>query len=275
MEQLTDASRQVSATAQQIAAAAGNLNDLAGNLEYAGTRSELAERQRQRQRQRQSPRGSRDHHRYLTRISSRLSVSMWRNAGRKLGRRHGSGPQEPLTEVAALVPEQLGLGDGFDTFGDDADVERVGEVDDAGHDRVVLRVQAEPGDEGAIDLQEVDRIAPQVEQRRVPGAEVVDIESDTEVAQRGEDLARALRVLHDGRLGDLESECAWVETGLVECLADAVTRSGWAISLADRLTDTLRGAILLAGAIRQPAGTRRAAPMRRAGRSGRSPRPAG
>jgi len=33
MEQLTDASRQVSATAQQIAAAAGSLNDLADNLE--------------------------------------------------------------------------------------------------------------------------------------------------------------------------------------------------------------------------------------------------
>ena len=35
MEQLTDASRQVSATAQQIAAAAGNLADLAANLEAA------------------------------------------------------------------------------------------------------------------------------------------------------------------------------------------------------------------------------------------------
>ena len=47
MEQLTDASRQVSATAQQIAAAAGNLADLAGNLEAsADTTTTVAEARR-------------------------------------------------------------------------------------------------------------------------------------------------------------------------------------------------------------------------------------
>jgi hypothetical protein len=36
MEQLADASRQVSATAREIAGAAGNLAELAGNLESSG-----------------------------------------------------------------------------------------------------------------------------------------------------------------------------------------------------------------------------------------------
>ena len=40
MEQLTDSSRQVSATADQIASAAGNLADLAGNLESNRHRSQ-------------------------------------------------------------------------------------------------------------------------------------------------------------------------------------------------------------------------------------------
>ena len=72
----------------------------------------------------------------------------------------------------------------LDAFGDRLQAERVGEAHDGGDDGAVVRVAAsvEAVDEGAVDLQQVDREAPQVAERRVAGAEVVDRELHAEIA---------------------------------------------------------------------------------------------
>ena len=70
------------------------------------------------------------------------------------------------------------------------------------------RVRRDVGDEGAVDLELVDRQVAQVGERAVAGAVVVDRDPQPERAQRLEDLAGALRVDHDHALGDLELERA-------------------------------------------------------------------
>ena len=64
----------------------------------------------------------------------------------------------------------------------------------------------EAGDEGAVDLQDVDPEAEQVQQRRVAGAEVVDRDAHAErldVAQLG---TRRLGLVDERALGELEAE---------------------------------------------------------------------
>ena len=69
---------------------------------------------------------------------------------------------------------------------------------------VVGRVGAHALDEGAVDLDLADRQGPQVRQRRVAGAEVVEREPDAQVAEARRGRRHALRVGHDRALGDLE-----------------------------------------------------------------------
>ena len=60
------------------------------------------------------------------------------------------------------------------------------------------------GDERPVDLQDVHRQAPQVGERRVPGAEVVDGEARPRRRDPPERRHRRLGVGHDRRLGQLE-----------------------------------------------------------------------
>jgi hypothetical protein len=69
------------------------------------------------------------------------------------------GEEVSLGEVAAEFVDRGQLGVGFDAFGDREDADRVGEVDSVGRDRLVLGVVLNALDEGAVDLDEVDREA--------------------------------------------------------------------------------------------------------------------
>src|SRR3569833_2262607 len=76
---------------------------------------------------------------------------------------------------------------------------------------VVVRCQ--PADEGAIDLEDVDRETMQVRQRRIPSAEIIERETDTERLQLLQALQVVLRVGHDGALGQLHDQVLRLETG--------------------------------------------------------------
>src|SRR4051794_3309384 len=62
-----------------------------------------------------------------------------------------------LHAIAAFGSEKRQLLPGFDAFGDDRDVEAVAEADHGADDGARLRVEAEIDDEGAIDLDLVER----------------------------------------------------------------------------------------------------------------------
>ena len=61
-------------------------------------------------------------------------------------------------------------------------------------------------DEAAIDLQGGDREAPQVGQRAVPGAEVVDGDLDADLLQSLERDLRGIRITHDSAFRHLEDQ---------------------------------------------------------------------
>ena len=76
--------------------------------------------------------------------------------------------------------------------------------------------------EGPVDLQNVHRELPQIGQRRVPGAEVVDGDLDAQLLQEVEPAHRGDGVPHEGGLGDFEDEHGGVETVGGERATDVV-----------------------------------------------------
>src|SRR5262245_6894058 len=83
-----------------------------------------------------------------------------------------AGEQVALGPITAEALQPHLLLDGLNAFGDRRQPERAPEADDGVDDGLVLRVLAKPGDEAAVDLEEVDREPLQVGERRVTGAEV-------------------------------------------------------------------------------------------------------
>ena len=82
------------------------------------------------------------------------------------------------------------------------------QLDGRAHDDRRVLVDDHVADEGAVDLDRVHRQAPQVRQRRVAGAVVVDRQRHVELLQPRERVQRADRVLHQRALGQLELDPA-------------------------------------------------------------------
>src|SRR3990172_155682 len=95
---------------------------------------------------------------------------------------------EALHLVAAPLPQHRRLAFGLHAFGGDGHVERLAEADDARHDGTRLRTGAEGVDEGAVDLDLLDREAGEVAQARIAGAEIVHGDRYAEMVEAGEGL---------------------------------------------------------------------------------------
>ena len=70
--------------------------------------------------------------------------------------------QEALPVVAAHHAQRVQLLDPFDALGDHGLAERMREVDDRPHDRVVTGAAAQTGDELPVDLDLIERSVPSV-----------------------------------------------------------------------------------------------------------------
>jgi hypothetical protein len=112
--------------------------------------------------------------------------------------------QIPLPERTVEFEQRLRLSCSLDSFGDDVEVERGREAKDCVDECSVGRIAVDPVDERLRDLQHVDRKVPEVTQRGVPGAEVVERQSEPELAKLRKGLDRRGRVLHRVAFGDLE-----------------------------------------------------------------------
>src|ERR1041384_5753788 len=85
------------------------------------------------------------------------------------------GEQEALRVFAPERAQARELTLGLDALRNDAHAERAGHADDRLDDRAVaVAVLAEAHHERAVDLQAVERVALEIPQRRVAGAEVVE-----------------------------------------------------------------------------------------------------
>ena len=88
--------------------------------------------------------------------------------------------QEALTRVAVGALQVLELGQVLDALAEGLEVERLAQVDEGLDERGRLLGGGDALDEGAVDLERVDRELTQVGERAVAGAEVVDGDPDAE-----------------------------------------------------------------------------------------------
>jgi hypothetical protein len=114
--------------------------------------------------------------------------------------------RKPWTSSQPLAAQQFQLVLGFDAFGNDLQAQRVSQGDGAEGDGTVVEVGFDVGDEGAVDLQVVDREQLEVGERGVAGAEVVDGQRDAHAAQAFENDDGFLRIFHHRAFGDFQFE---------------------------------------------------------------------
>ena len=147
-----------------------------------------------------------------------------RQASRR--RRRGRDEQIALGPVAPEDAQARELLLGLDTLCGDDHAERVGHVDGRGDDGGVGRAGAEPHRERAVDLELVEREAPQVGERRAAGAEVVDREAHAEILESLEVLGGDVDLVEQRALGDVDAEHLGRDAVLAESARDDLREVG-------------------------------------------------
>ena len=128
--------------------------------------------------------------------------------------RQGLAEQIALHAVAAFLGEEGELVDRLDALGDDRHFEAVAEIDHGADDRRRLRVAAEIHDEGAVDLDLVERERLEIAQRGVSAAEIIHGDAHAERLQPAQQRETAIKILDQHALGDFELEPAGRKAGL-------------------------------------------------------------
>ena len=119
---------------------------------------------------------------------------------------------EALRELAAQRPQRLRTGRPVSTPSAITSIESAWAIlHDRRGDRGGALVAAERLDEGAVDLEAVDRQPREVGERGVAGAEVVQHEADAERARRLIVSRDAVRLASQHRLGDLQAQARRLE----------------------------------------------------------------
>src|SRR5262249_55634695 len=124
-------------------------------------------------------------------LETRL-VSLHRQVALEAVFRHRLREEEALTELAAEVAQRRHLVEPLDAFGDHVELEAPPERDDGRSEALVGLVVGDQ--ERAVHLEDVDRQAAEVAERRVARAEVVHRESDAERLEVVELLDREVHV---------------------------------------------------------------------------------
>src|SRR6185295_9405451 len=93
-----------------------------------------------------------------------------------------------LSLFAAHGDEQIGGGARLDTLGDDGQPELLAEADGRRDNGGVVGIRQHVTNEGAVDLQAVERKFLQVAQARKAGAEIVEHQAYTQLLDAQEDI---------------------------------------------------------------------------------------
>ena len=109
-----------------------------------------------------------------------------------------------MSEGAPELPKDSQLVRELDALSNDVEVECIGQGGHRSDDRSIVSGGAEITQERPVDLDRVDGEAAEVAERRVAGAEVVDAHSDAMLLQRDDRPERAVDIVHQHGLGDLE-----------------------------------------------------------------------
>lgn len=137
------------------------------------------------------------------------------------------GAEEPaLHHVAADPRQKRRLLHGLHPFGDGRQAQRVRQLHDGTDDGFGVGVASDIHNKRAIDFQAGKAKPPQIGQRRVAGAEIVDRHRKTRLHQRAQGLPRDLGLASRDRLGDLRLQPARRHTLKLGQLAQALGKLG-------------------------------------------------
>src|SRR6266540_1228178 len=117
-----------------------------------------------------------------------------------------SAEEIPLRLVATLIAEERELLRGRHPLRHDAQPEPVSHRDDGSGDRAMIGIPRELLNEGAIELDPIDRKTSEIVQEPKARSEIVEGDPHVPLLQVLEPRDASLGILHRGRLGDLEVE---------------------------------------------------------------------
>ena len=164
----------------------------------------------------------------VTRVRGWRSTVLRSMSSAGTGRAH----EVALCGVAPEIVHQGQRVERLDALRDDAQVERMREVDGGANHRHGALVPRRAGEKRAIELQLGDRQPANVRERREAGAVIIDRQFDAESAQPLQDEHRLLRVGDEAVLGDLQRDARRIrrraETMSAAILSgsDLVTQTG-------------------------------------------------
>jgi hypothetical protein len=133
---------------------------------------------------------------------------------------HRPSEVETLGAVATHPDQALGLGFGLDAFGNGRGLQAVGELDDAAGKRLGSDVVGDLVDEALVNLDDLDREAPEVAERGVAGSEVVDRQRNPEPLELPQPAGRRLGLAGDDALGDFQGQELRRQVAVLEGKAD-------------------------------------------------------
>src|SRR5690554_5660563 len=138
----------------------------------------------------------------------------WRTIAKQagdLGRSERWAEQKALAVAAPVTGQELELPLGLDAFSDRVEPEPLRDRQDGAADRLIVAARVELGDEGAVDLEHVDRKAAKVTQARISRSEIVDREPHPGLFQAAQARLHSIGILHQRALRELELDQRWVD----------------------------------------------------------------
>ena len=129
-------------------------------------------------------------------------------------------PTEPeaLHEVAALVVQKIHLLRGLDTFGDDIHIQPSPQADDGAADRLEALIVRRPGNKALVDLDNVQRVAMQIPERREAGTKVIQRNANPHALQLPQCCQGIGDVAHQQALGDFQHQAGRRQPGFPQDL---------------------------------------------------------
>src|SRR5690606_8675010 len=136
------------------------------------------------------------------------------------GRGQRAAVEIALDDIAAFGAQVGFLFGALDAFGDHLHVQVASELNDDAHDVAVIRILQQIAGEALVDLDLVQRQAPQVAQRGIAGAEVIQPDTHPGGLELLEVSGSGLDILHEAGFGDLQIQCAPIQPVTVQGAGD-------------------------------------------------------
>ena len=119
-----------------------------------------------------------------------------------------------------MLEQESGLLDLLDPLGMHLHPHALRQGNDHSHNRRVIFITRQPGDEALVDLEFLHRQSLEPQQRRISRAEIVDGQPHTQLAQAMHLLQRHLRILHHCTFGHFQLQIRRIKPRRIKHLSN-------------------------------------------------------